>query len=259
MRAPSSHEVFVGAAFSRAPVDAYDCGQPSQRCPHCAATFFVGEAQYLNCCRQGTIVIARPAVPDELVTLITDSHVHSRIRQYNAALAMASIGYSGDVVRSNSHSAPGRPHVDGWGSLKISGRVYHLIGGAIPPAGQAPLWGQLYMFDAVEATNLRMTNSHCAANLLPAVLTDLHSLLQRHNRWVNEFVAVGASIADEITWSSDDVSMRSGIIAVLGRPGARSIVVRRINCRASLTSTHCTFHWHMFCCGRAVVWATLTV
>ena len=236
MRAPSSHEVFVGAALSRAPVDAYDCGQPSQRCPHCAATFFVGEAQYLNCCRQGTIVIARPAVPDELVTLITDSHVHSRIRQYNAALAMASIGYSGDVVRGNSHSAPGRPHVDGWGSLKISGRVYHLIGGAIPPAGQAPLWGQLYMFDAVEATNLRMTNSHCAANLLPAVLTDLHSLLQRHNRWVNEFVAVGASIADEITWSSDDVSMRSGIIAVLGRPGARSIVVRRISQQLSRIS-----------------------
>ncbi len=161
------------------------------------------------------------------MTIITDSHVHSRIRQYNAALAMASIGYSGDMVSGSSHSAPGRPFVDGWGSLKISGRVYHLIGGAVPSAGQPPLWGQLYMFDAAEATNLRMANTHCAANLRPAVLTELHSLLLQHNRWISEFAAVGASIADELTWSSDDVSMRSGIIAVLGRPGARHIVVRR--------------------------------
>jgi hypothetical protein len=77
--------------------------------------FFAGEAQYVNCCRQGTIVVHQTAIPADLFSLITDSHVQSHIRQYNAAVAMASVGYSGDAMgRVNAH-APGRPHVDGYG------------------------------------------------------------------------------------------------------------------------------------------------
>jgi len=62
-RAPITQDLHVGAAFSRQPVAAYDCGDPTETCPHCAALFFVGEAPYLNCCRKGTITVQQPTVP----------------------------------------------------------------------------------------------------------------------------------------------------------------------------------------------------
>jgi hypothetical protein len=113
------------------------------------------------------------------------------------------------------------------GSLKISGRSYHLIGGMQPSAGRSPSWGQIYTLDATEATNLRIETTRCAASLRPSVLHELHELLLLHNQWVTEFVAASTSPADEISWSSDDVSMRSGIVSVRAAPGVRNIVVRR--------------------------------
>jgi hypothetical protein len=140
---------------------------------------------------------------------------------------MASIGYAGDAMDRNHSEAPHRPHVDGWGSLKISGRVYHRIGGILAAAGQTPSWGQLYMFDAAEATSMRLTNQRCAEHLRPAVMSQLHELLGQHNPWIREFVAAGAGDAAELSWSSDDVNTRSGIVAVVAATGTRSIVVRK--------------------------------
>jgi hypothetical protein len=220
MRTVSSRDLYVGAALDRRHVGAYDGGAPTESCHHCGAMFFTGEAQYVNCCRKGSVSVCTPDVPPELFSLITDSHVHSHIRQYNAALAMASIGYSGQAMG-------GRPHVDGYGSLKISGRVYHCIGGMLPVDDQAPSWGQLFMLDAAEATQLRGVHSRCTVLLRPAVLSDLHSRLVLHNSWIAEFVAAGGSHDDELVWSSDDVSMRAGMVAVRGSSGARSIVVKK--------------------------------
>ena len=62
VRAPSSQDVYVGAAFSRQPVVAYDCGAVAEACPHCGALFFDGESQYLSCCRNGTIVVQQRMV-----------------------------------------------------------------------------------------------------------------------------------------------------------------------------------------------------
>ena len=226
VRSPSSRDVYVGAAFSRDAVTAFDGGAPAETCPHCGALFFDGEAKYLNCCHQGTIALSRPSVPDDLMSAITDSHVHACIRQYNSALAMASVGYSGDAMDRNLSAAPHRPHVDGWGSVKISGRVYHRIGGMHAPAEQPASWGQLYMFDAAEATQRRVAVHRCAHHLRPAVLHNLHSLLMQHNPWIAEFVAAGDGSVAELTWSSDDVNTRAGIVAVVAATGARSIVVR---------------------------------
>ena len=241
--ARTDQDVFVEAALGRGPVTFYDSGAPTDECPYCGALFFQGEARYVNCCRQGTIVVHQRDIPSALLSLITDSHVQSHIRQYNAAVAMASVGYSGDALGHNSQAAPGRPHVDGFGrgfhllsllsfnhftgSLKISGRAYHLIGAMLPSEGQLPAWGQIFTLDATEATNLRMDTTRCAANLRPDILFQLHELLLQHNQWVSEFVAASDGTADEVSWSSDDVSMRSGIIAVCAAPGVRNIVVRR--------------------------------
>jgi hypothetical protein len=140
---------------------------------------------------------------------------------------MASVGYSGDAMNRNHSAAPHRPHVDGWGSLKISGRVYHRIGGIQPDAEQAASWGQLYMFDAAEATQRRMQVHRCAEHLRPTVLSNLHSLLLQHNSWIAEFVAAGDGTAEELTWCSEDVNARAGIVAVVAATGARSIIVRK--------------------------------
>jgi hypothetical protein len=227
VRSNGSSDVYVGAAFSRDAVTAFDGGLPSESCPHCGALFFVSEAKYINCCHDGTIVLSRPSVPDALMTAITDSHVHACIRQYNSALAMASVGYSGDAMDRNHSAEPHRPHVDGWGSLKISGRAYHRIGGIQAAAEQAASWGQIYMFDAAEATQRRLAVHRCAEHLRPSVLSDLHALLLQHNPWIAEFVAVGAGPSEELSWSSDDVNTRAGIVAVVAATGVRSIIVRK--------------------------------
>jgi hypothetical protein len=62
VRRPSIRDVHVGAALSRHPVSEFDCGAPTEICPHCTALFFVGEAQYLNCCRKGTISVEQTTV-----------------------------------------------------------------------------------------------------------------------------------------------------------------------------------------------------
>ena len=112
----SEHDVFEGAALTRGHVTAYDKGAPTEECPNCGALFFEHEARYVNCCRKGTIVVPQKAIPSALLALITDSHVHTHIRQYNAAVAMASVGYSGDALGRNAN-APGRPYVDGYGRI----------------------------------------------------------------------------------------------------------------------------------------------
>lgn len=62
VRGHDSQDVYVGAAFSRQPVAMFDCGALSDACPHCGALFFDGEAQYLNCCHNGTIAVRQKNV-----------------------------------------------------------------------------------------------------------------------------------------------------------------------------------------------------
>lgn len=93
VRASSIQDVHVGAAFSRQTVAAFDCGAPTETCPHCAALFFVGETQYLNCCRKGTIAVDQPTVHPHLhCHIYIDPHVMpvtgtSRIDEHNYGLA----------------------------------------------------------------------------------------------------------------------------------------------------------------------------
>lgn len=81
VRAPSSQDVYVGAAFSRQPVVAYDCGAVAEACPHCGALFFDGESQYLSCCRNGTIVVQQRMVRiynyDEHNSTMCSTLIHS--------------------------------------------------------------------------------------------------------------------------------------------------------------------------------------
>ena len=73
VRAPSIQDVHIRAALSRQTVAAFDCGSPTEACPHCAALFFVGEAQYLSCCRKGTVVVNQPTVNPHIPIAICSS------------------------------------------------------------------------------------------------------------------------------------------------------------------------------------------
>jgi hypothetical protein len=81
------------------------------------------------------------------------------------------------------------------------------------------------MFDAAEATSMRMTSHRCAEHLRPTVLNELHELLVQHNPWIGEFITAGNDAVPELTWRSDDVNTRSGIVAVVAATGTRSIIV----------------------------------
>jgi hypothetical protein len=137
----NDQDAYEGAAFGRGSVTQYDGGTPSDECPYCGALFFKDEGHYVNCCRKGTIVVHQKDIPSAMLSLITDSHVHSHIRQYNAAVAMASVGYSGDMMGRINANAPGRPYVDGYGKvlaadITIAEYFYRFtenIGACLPP------------------------------------------------------------------------------------------------------------------------------
>ena len=218
-RASASAVVFPGVARSghRHHPTEFSCGPLSDACMHCGALFFSGESGSLRCCQRGTIAVAETFVPAELFSLITDSHVHVNIRKYNTAFQLASVGYSG----------PSRPYVDNWGSLKISGRTFHVIGDLIPVPGNAPQWGQIYILDSADATCQRGSATACAAELRPAVMSQLHSLLLQHNQWVREFRLAAHEGAAQMSWSSRDISMRAGMVAVHAHSGPRDVILRR--------------------------------
>ena len=110
-----------------------DVGAMSIACKHCGALFWRDENKW--CCRDGKVKFERdelpPQVPDLLFELLaTNSHeaeeFRKNIRQYNAALAMTSMGSTGTMVK---RAAEDRDKAKGKGPLpvfKVHGELYHL-------------------------------------------------------------------------------------------------------------------------------------
>uniref|UniRef100_A0A8R1I5I4 ATP-dependent DNA helicase n=1 Tax=Caenorhabditis japonica TaxID=281687 RepID=A0A8R1I5I4_CAEJA len=85
----------------------------------------------------------------------------SNIRQFNSALALASMGAQVEEFR-------------GYGpySYKIHGQIYHAAGPLHPPTGKAPSYGQLYIMDTKQAAEERLSvapNRNCDRSIMKSL------------------------------------------------------------------------------------------
>jgi hypothetical protein len=124
-----------------------------RECPKCGARLFEGEDEGM-CCSKGKIKL-RPLNPvtDEVKEYFdglsrVSKNFLNHIRQYNCKFAFTSLGTSNQPV-------PGR----GPPTFKISGRMHHLMGQLLPPAGQSPVFAQVYIHDEDEQLRLRLNEA----------------------------------------------------------------------------------------------------
>lgn len=85
-------------------------------------------------------MVLRPQAeyPPYIRQLFMDRHFMENIRAYNSMFSMTSIGAQVD----DSVNRGVGPYV-----FKISGQIYHWIGGLCPPDNIEPRFLQLYIFD----------------------------------------------------------------------------------------------------------------
>jgi hypothetical protein len=188
----------------------HNIGTFSNSCPHCAAQFWPDE--HIDCCLKGSFIIPEQIIPQCLQDCIYSVEVLSRIRQYNMAMAMASVGHK-------NASLPD-------GTFILSGRSYHRIGSVKPTEGNSHNFAQIYVLDTTNATSRRMEIFD--DRLKPAVLSRLHDLMLEHNRYARQYRQAAVDGID-LQWSSDDDILGMQIGAIVAEPGnARTIVIRNV-------------------------------
>jgi hypothetical protein len=174
-------------------------------CPHCRAHFW--RSENISCCEGGKIHFqTKFDVCDELVSLLQDPTFMSNIRQYNMAIAMASVGHA-------NNSLPGIC------SFILSGKAYHRVSSSlIPVGGEEHKFAQIYLLDVADATNLRMNLQH---NVLdPNILSKLHTIMIAVNPWVRQFKSAAANSQNlQWRWNGEDVPDAMILGAIVSEPG----------------------------------------
>ena len=136
------------------------------QCPSCKALHWLDERlsdsskirpKFGMCCYNGKISLpSLPQPPPELYWLLTTEDPRGRsfrdhIRNYNAALAMTSVGRQLDNTLNNG----GGPWI-----FKLHGELSHRIGSLLPPPDHTPCYAQLYIYDSEQALRYRTDNPH---------------------------------------------------------------------------------------------------
>ena len=142
-------------------------GEMNSLCPHCGALKFPNENLF-KCCHNGKVSLpALKPYPDELKNLLLGNSAEAKnfqknIRKYNSAFAFASFG---------AKIAP--PGGRGPPCFRICGQIYHRSGNLHPAEGKSASYGQLYIFEAENALDARMSrneNSDCIPEVTQTIL-----------------------------------------------------------------------------------------
>ena len=209
----------------------HSCGAMDNVCQFCRARFWSDEN--ISCCAKGDIHFSTDsAVPPELHELLASNHFLTHIRQYNTAMAMASVGHDARLLSG------------GPSSLILSGRAFHRVPGSfIADPGWNPSFAQIYLLDAEDATRVRNGLHH--ESLHPEILRLLHRILMRDNPWVRQFCQSAANSQPLIwRWDGKDVDTAMVLGAMIAAPGSsRNIVIRVHDSTPRLINDlHCLYH-----------------
>ena len=131
------------------------------KCSKCQALHFQTECvhvgpgpegkQYTTCCAHGRAAhIPRPVdVPKELQELLKSPSFCDNIRRYNAATGFVSFGDASGGTAAARIPGQGPP------VYVLHGQVYHRISVLLPSGNKDPSYGQLYIYDPVDAAERR--------------------------------------------------------------------------------------------------------
>ncbi|XP_053150109.1 uncharacterized protein LOC128344287 [Hemicordylus capensis] len=161
----------------------HNCGTLTESCHYCGALYWLDELnstrKYTKCCHDGKVTLKELNEPPDLLKelLLTQSteakNYREHIREYNAALALASMG-------AEINTPPGR----GPYCFRIHGQIYHKVSPLYPSEQHKPGYGQLYIFDTGEATKQRLQNNSAC---LATVLESLDPLLRNINPFAKSY------------------------------------------------------------------------
>ena len=168
-------------------------GRMDVMCPDCGALHWTSEKlfnslvdtpKFGTCCFSGKIKIPKlDNPPPELLHLLSGQEdvckkFRDRIRNYNNALAMTSLGCDQDRAINRDG---GGPYV-----FKVQGRLYHQSGSLLPRPGSSPVYAQLYIYDPQDALDFRMNNG-ANTSLNRATMQTLQDMLYRHHPGVQMY------------------------------------------------------------------------
>ncbi|GFR65167.1 hypothetical protein ElyMa_003649400 [Elysia marginata] len=145
----------------------HSCGDLDIVCQHCNALRWKGEKQTF-CCQDGKVRIEIPPPPSPQLMKYYDGHPFlTKIRNYNNALALASIG-------CHEHFQTGfNP------TFTIKGKLYHRIGSLLPERGAVPTFSQIYFYDSDAQLDYKLLHS----GLDPQILKDFQATLRSVNTY----------------------------------------------------------------------------
>ena len=139
-------------------------------CDSCDAYRWPGESKS-NCCSGGKIlksVMPYQKPPDVLCNLLQDKDFIKNIKEYNNALAFASLG-----IDKAPEAGP---------NFKILGKLHHKIGSIGAPVDGKPKFAQLYFYDQENETKNRLNVQ--TKKLKPKIINILQEMLHRYNPYV---------------------------------------------------------------------------
>ncbi|KIK75373.1 hypothetical protein PAXRUDRAFT_88495, partial [Paxillus rubicundulus Ve08.2h10] len=131
--------------FNQTQIPVHHLGSMIHECPSCHALHWRAKRHtnsseihptYGQCCKFGKINILYLEMFLENYDI--SKEFRHNMRQYNNVLAMMSVGGQVDNSVNNGHG----PYV-----YKIHGEVYHRMGSLLPAGDDAPVFGQLYIYD----------------------------------------------------------------------------------------------------------------
>ena len=139
-------------------------------CEFCHAHRWPMESKTL-CCNHGNILESvkpykKPPVP--LCELLQDKKFCQYIKEYNNAMAFASLG-----IEQNPESGP---------NFKILGKLHHKIGSMGCPTNEKPKFAQLYFYDQENEIQNRL--EHQKKKLKPEIVKILQEMLRESNPYI---------------------------------------------------------------------------
>ena len=168
---------FLAKTANETTVNLHDCGKMDTICEECGAKHLKKERpsdkKFTDCCNKGKVILPAPKkCPELLLNLLSNSHPDSghfkrKIRNYNSALAFASMGANITTLTG------GGPYC-----FRIHGQVYHRtseVAVNIPN----PKYAQLYFIEAEQASVERArhnANGDCKRYLMDGLDQELRQV-----------------------------------------------------------------------------------
>ena len=179
-RSRLTRSIAVSDGIDESTIEEHYCGPMNVICGNCGGKNFKDEKPkdglFTHCCQKGKVKLdPLQPVPDLIKNLMTANDPDSKnfmenIRSYNSALAFASMG--AQIKRLPGFS----PYC-----FRIHGQIYHRTSPLHPAIGESPKYALLYILDANEALQQRMSileNAGC----IPTLMEELDLLLRDVNK-----------------------------------------------------------------------------